>query len=119
MSFGERRSGNRAPSFCKPCSADSHNALARFLSNYILLLTYALDEDYARDNDGYSSINSAMFPRDSFDSRLKSLQIKFQGVEVKKIKQLDSDFVSDLKQVELAKAGFSSARKKQLENLLN
>ena len=95
------------------------NALARFLSNYILLLTYALDEDYARDNDGYSSINLAMFPRDSYDSRLKSLQIKFQGVEVKKIRQLDSDFVSDLKQVELAKTGFSSARKKQLENLLN
>jgi CRP-like cAMP-binding protein len=95
------------------------NAMARFLCNYILLLTYALDENYARDNDGYSSINSAMFPRDSFDSRLKSLQVEFQGMEVKRIKQLDSDFVSDLKQVELAESGLSGASKEQLENLLN
>ena len=73
------------------------NSLAIFLSSYILLATYAMNEDYARVNDFYHDLNSARYPRDGINNRLKTLTGSDNGLEVSKMYKHDEAFAADLR----------------------
>jgi CRP-like cAMP-binding protein len=94
----------------------TENSLAIFLSSYILLTTYAMNEDYARDVDFYhDKVNSTRYPTDGIDYRLNALISSDNDAEVKKMFKLDSEFVKDLKGIEWAKAAYSADRKNRVE----
>ena len=94
----------------------TENSLAIFLSSYILLATYAMNEDYARVVDFYhDTVNSTRYPTDGIDNRLNALISSDNDAEVKKMFKLDSEFVKDLKGIEWAKAAYSADRKNRVE----
>ena len=95
----------------------SKNSLAMFLSSYILLATYAMNEDYARVNDFYHSLDSIRYPTDGIDNRLNALISSDNDVEVKNMFKLDRKFVEDLKGIEWGRAAYSADRKNRAENI--
>ncbi len=95
----------------------TENNLAMFLSSYILLATYAMNEDYARVNDFYHGLDSTRYPTDGIDNRLNALISSDNDAEVKNMFKLDSKFVEDLKGIEWAKAVYSADRKNRVEKV--
>jgi hypothetical protein len=95
----------------------TENSLAMFLSSYILLATYAMNEDYARVNDFYHGLDSTRYPTDGIDNRLNALISSDNDAEVKNMFKLDSKFVEDLKGIEWAKAAYSADRKNRVEKI--
>ncbi len=97
---------------------DSSNRLARFLSSYILMASYALNEDYARDNDDYIDWDPpASYPMDSIDNRLEELVDADIGDDVRRVYNLDWDFVDDLQDIEWAEATVSESRKSRIKRI--
>lgn len=95
----------------------TNNSLAIFLSNYILLATYAMNEDYARVNDFYHDLDSARYPRDDINNRLNVLVRSENGAEVSKMYQFDEAFATDLKDNEWAQAALSADEKNRVEQI--
>ena len=91
------------------------NPLARFLANYILMATYALNQDYARDNDFYHGLNPAKFPRDGIQARIEALDRGSLSSSVETMNQLDRNFVSDLKAIEWEERSYSNQLKNQVQ----
>ncbi len=81
------------------------NELAKLLSNYLLLMTYAMNEDYAKDNDFYHNFMDArQYPLDGFTRRLQALQNGnvFDSDKVKRLAvkyDLAGRFNSELNQI--------------------
>lgn len=93
----------------------TENNLAMFLSSYILLATYGMNEDYARVNDFYhDNVDSIRYPTDGIDNRLNALIGSDNKGEVKNIFKLDRKFVEDLKDIEWANAADSADRKNRV-----
>jgi len=95
-------------------AGEANNPLARFLANYILMATYALDQDYARDNDFYHGVDSARYPRDGIETRIKALDRSSIAASVKTMNELDRDFAAVLKAIEWEEPAYSSQLKSQV-----
>lgn len=82
------------------------NELALFLSNYVLLTTYAMNEEFSKDNS------------ETFDIRLGILNNKYNNTSGNNLKkQIDEDFISDLKDIDLPQSVKSSFRKNSIDNI--
>ena len=97
----------------------AENPLALFLSNYILLVTYSMNDQYAEVTDFYSAIDPSRYPKDNFIERLKEINNKFSVVARERIiKQLSQEFVSDLQDIKLADNERSNDRKNLIDEIL-
>lgn len=82
------------------------NDLAHFLSNYVLLTTYAMNEEFSKENF------------ETFDIRLRKLNSRYNnafGHTLKK--QLDDDFIEDLKDLDLPMNENTTYRKTAINNI--
>jgi len=93
------------------------NSLAEFLSSYILLATYAMNEKYARISDFYHGLNPARYPKDGIDNRLDGLVRSNHDAEVSKMVESDAKFVEELKKFKWEEAAYSTNRKKRFEKI--
>ena len=83
------------------------NPLAHFLSNYILLITYAMDDKYES-------------PEDNFNRRLEELNTNYTGDEGDRIKRLlHRDFISDLRDIILDENEDLKNRKSLIDEVLS
>lgn len=82
-----------------PDQSLAKNELARFLANYLLLVTYALDEKYVEDINWNHKEAPDKYPLDDFDLRLSALNEVSSGDEGKKLQELDGDFLYELKNI--------------------
>lgn len=82
------------------------NELALFLSNYILLVTYAMNEEFSKDNS------------ETFDIRLSKLNNKYNNTYGNSLKkQLDKNFISDLTDLDLPDNKNTSYRKIAIDKI--
>lgn len=93
----------------------TENRLADFMSNYLLLVSYAMDDRYVEDVNWYHRREPDRYPRESFETRLEALNDTSSGDEGDRIKALDAAFFSELRNLELV----PDNRKKQMAELLN
>lgn len=85
---------------------DDSNALALFLSNYILLVTYAMHDEFSKDN------------LETFDIRLSKFNNKYNNTSGNELRnEIDKDFISDLTDINLPKNEHTSFRRKSIENI--
>lgn len=104
----------------------NENQLAKFLSSYLLLISYAIDDAYAKDNDFYHNIiDPKQYPLDGFNRRLQALlhgevfgpdKIKLLTVKY----DLAGKFDSELNQINDPDSGFNIAadQKKSINQIL-